>query len=182
MKVFYTLLVLLIPFVGYGQLGNYYKSANHPKAKGLNFKIKVPLGFEQKEADRPNIVQKWVKDGVTFMVMVKNLDKEARNFSTEEWKDYFKNGTGLNDMTSEVKNVSNLKYYVLDNYPGLYYQIWMDIDRLDFSMRMYMLQASVFVEEHMFIFQLVGMKEDITKYSELFDLMSNTIIFPDQYN
>ena len=182
MKVFYTLLILLIPFVGFGQLGSYYKSENHPKAKGLNFKIKVPLGFEQKEADRPNIVQKWVKDGVTFMVMVKNLDKEASNISTEEWKDYFKNGTGLLDMTSEVKNISNLKYYVLDNYPGLYYQVWMDLDRLDFSMRMYMLQASVIVEDQMFIFQLAGMKEDITKYSELFNLMSNTVIFPDQYN
>ena len=40
-----------------------------------------------------------------------------------------------------------------------------------------MLQASVIVEDQMFIFQLAGMKEDITKYSELFNLMSNTVIF-----
>jgi hypothetical protein len=182
MKALYILLIILIPFVGYGQLGSYYKSENHPKAKGLNFQIKVPLGFQQKEADRPNIVQKWVKDGVTFMVMVKNLDEDARKIPTEDWIDYFKISSGLKDMTSEIENVSNLKYYVIDNYPGIYYEIWMDMDRIDYTIRMYMSQASVFVEEHMFIFQLAGMKEDIIKYSEIFNLMSNSIIFPDQYN
>jgi len=93
--------------IGFGQVGGYYKSKAHPKAKGLNFQIKVPLGFEQKEADRPNIVQKWVKGNASFMVMVKNLDKETSNVSKEDWKDYFKNGSGLSDFTSEIQNVSN---------------------------------------------------------------------------
>ena len=56
------LLLLFIPLFSFGQLGEYYFSNGHPKSKGLNFQIKNPLGFEQNEADRPNIVQKWEKD------------------------------------------------------------------------------------------------------------------------
>ena len=175
------IILVCIPFLVLGQVGNYYKSKAHPKAKGLNFQIKVPLGFEQKEADRPNIVQKWVKGNATFMVMVKSLDKEISNVSKEDWKDYIKYGSGLTDFTSEIQNVSNSKYYVLDNYPGLYYEVWMDMDRNDISIRMHMSQASVFLEEHMFILQLAGFNEDVKEYSKLFYLMANSVIFPDQY-
>ena len=176
------LILLCLPMIGFGQLGSYYKSKGHSKAKGLNFQIKTPLGFEQKEADRPNIVQKWTKGNATFMVMVKNLDQEMRNIPKKDWIDYLKNGSGLSDFTSEIPNVSNTKYYVLDNYPGTYHEMWMDMERNDMSIRVYMAQASVLLEEHMFILQLTGgSKEELSEYSKLFYLMGNSVIFPAQY-
>ena len=66
--------------IGFGQLGDYFKSKGHPKAKGVNFKIKRPLGFEQMEANRPNIVQKWIKNPkdnntmVQFMILIRQLN------------------------------------------------------------------------------------------------------------
>ena len=80
------ILLFSLPVFVFGQLGDYYKSNGHPKAKGLEFQIKTPLGFEQMEADRPNIVQKWVKNKsdnsklVMFMVLVRNLPEEMRGF------------------------------------------------------------------------------------------------------
>ena len=174
-------ILLCCPIFVFGQLGNYYKSNGHIKAKGLNFQIKIPLGFEQKEADRPNIVQKWTKGNASFMVMVKNLDQEIKNTSKNDLKDYLKNGSGLTDFTSGLSNISNLKYYVLDSYPGIYYELWMDMDRNDMSIRVYMAQASVFLEEHLFVFQLGGSKEDLREYAKLFFLMGNSVVFPDQY-
>jgi hypothetical protein len=175
------LILLCVPLIGFGQLEDYYKSKSHPKAKGLNFQIKTPSGFEQKEADRPNIVQKWTKGTATFMVMVKNLDQEMKNIPKKDWIDYLKYGSGVTDLASEVPNTSNLKYYVLDNYPGVYYELWMDMERNDRSFRLHMTQATVFLEEHMFLFQLTGTKEELREYSKLFYLMGNSVIFPDQY-
>ena len=40
------LILLLLPLISFGQLGEYYNAEGHPKAKGLSFKIKKPLGFE----------------------------------------------------------------------------------------------------------------------------------------
>ena len=68
------LILLCLPMIGFGQLGEYYKPIGHSKAKGLKFQIKKPLGFEQLEADRPNIVQKWTKNlkdidkAITFLI------------------------------------------------------------------------------------------------------------------
>ena len=57
----------------------------------------------------------------------------------------------------------------------------MDMDRFDMSIRVYMAQASVILEDHMFIFQLGGSKEDLRDYAKLVLLMINSVIFPDQY-
>jgi len=176
------LILLCLPMIVFGQLGDYYNPKGHPKAKGLNFQIKTPLGFEQQEADRPNIVQKWTKGNVAFMVLVKNLDQELQNIPKQDWREYLKYGSGVKEFTSEMPNVSNSKYYVLDNYPGVYCELWMDMDRNDLSLRIHMAQASVFLEEHMFIFQLAGStKEEIREYSKLFSLLTNSIVFSDQY-
>ena len=120
-------ILLCCPIFVFGQLGDYYKSNGHTKAKGLNFQIKIPLGFEQKEADRPNIVQKWTKGNTSFMVMVKNLDQEIKNISKNDWKDYLKNGSGLTDFTSGLSNISNLKEK--NKKANITLKFWNEIDK-----------------------------------------------------
>ena len=56
------LLLLIIPVLSFGQFDGVFISKNHSKSKGFNFKIKNPAGFQQMETDRPNIIQKWVKN------------------------------------------------------------------------------------------------------------------------
>ena len=172
---------LLFPLVGFGQLGNFYNPNGHLKAKGLNFKIKSPLGFEQKEANRPNIVQKWTKGTASFMIMIRNLDAEIRDFPKKDWIEYLKYGSGVSDFTSELPNVSNQKYYVIDSYPGIYCKFIMDVDRADLTFQIHMIQAMVFLEKQSYILQLTGTKEDIKKYSNLFTLWSNSVVLLDQY-
>ena len=99
-------LLFFIPFISFSQLGEYYFSKGHPKSKGLNFQIKKPLGFEQNEADRPNIVQKWEKDKtdnskyIAFMVLVKKID-EFNGVSKEDWVQYLKHEDGVREMALE---------------------------------------------------------------------------------
>ncbi len=174
--------------VGFGQLGDYYKSEGHPKAKGLKFEIKTPLGFEQMEADRPNIVQKWIKNPkdnntmVVFMVLVYNLPQEMQN-QTSEWKQYLKYENGVEEMIKELgENTSNGKYYVLDNYPGMYFENMQVRERLGFTFNMYTKTAQVFLEKHHLTIQMLannkGLLEENTK---LFHSLANSVIFPHQY-
>lgn len=55
-------ILLCLPFVGFGQLGDFYKSNNHPKANGVDFVIKIPNGYEAQEGERDNTVQVFIKD------------------------------------------------------------------------------------------------------------------------
>ena len=182
------LILLCLPMIGFGQLGDYYKSEGHPKAKGLEFEIKTPLGFEQLEADRPNIVQKWIKNPkdnntmVTFMVLINNMPQEMQN-QTSEWKQYLKFENGVEEMINEVgKNVSNGKYYVLDNYPGMYYENMQEIERMEFTLTSYSKTVQVFLEKHHLTIQISSMKKDLLEENtKLFHSLANSVIFPHQY-
>ena len=54
------------------KLGEYISIKDHPKAKEVNLKLKVPVGWEVKEGDRPNIVKKFVNEGNTYLIIIKD--------------------------------------------------------------------------------------------------------------
>jgi hypothetical protein len=185
---FLLVIVFLSSIVATAQLGEYYDSNGHPKAKGLNFKIKKPLGFEQNEADRPNIVQKWEKSKtnndkyVAFMIIVKKLDSEMRGFSKKEWTNFLKNEGGIDMLASEFKNTSNKNFLVVDNYPAAIFDTSYEVERLNFKFLIYFSQITVFVEDYSFVMQLQSLKKsNLEKNKKLFYLLANSVIFPNQY-
>ena len=184
------ILLLIIPFLSFGQLGDYYISKGHPKAKGLNFQIKKPLGFKQKEADRPNIVQKWVKNEkdndklIMVMVQVRNLEASMQGFSKDEWKQFLKYEDGVDFLTAELENMAAIKssYFNIDQQSGIYYEGFFEEDRLDMTFKMYHKSAHIFLNKHMFIIQMMAPSKSVLEsHAKLFYLLSNSIIFNDQY-
>ena len=174
------------------ELGEYYKPNSHPKAKGLNFQIKTPLGFEQMEADRPNIVQKWIKNRkdsstVIFGVMVENSPIELQGISQNEWMQYFKYETGVEDFkpqdTHNIKvNINDSKHYVLDNFYGTYYEGYSQAGRVDNEGGSYFIMAQVYLNKHIFSIHMSAFNKDIfDSNKELFRSVANSVIFPDQY-
>ena len=45
---------------------------NHPKSKGVNFKIRIPEGWVVEEANREPVVGKLVFDNNVFMILVED--------------------------------------------------------------------------------------------------------------
>lgn len=187
-KTILLIALLFSPIIVLGQLGEYYYSNGHPKSKGLNFQIKKPLGFEQNEADRPNIVQKWQKNKtdnnkmVSFMILVKK-DIQIKSFSKEDWKQYLKNEGGVGDMVYGIPEASNFEYFVIDNYPGLIVDAVYEGERLGLKFKLYMTQIMVFVESYAFTLQLQSPVKRIRDDNKrLLYQLANSIIFPDQYN
>lgn len=54
------------------KLGDYISIKDHPKAKTVNLKLKVPIDWEIKEAERPNIVKKFVKGNNSYIILIKD--------------------------------------------------------------------------------------------------------------
>lgn len=187
-----TLIVLVVfttPIASFGQLsklGDYYFANGHPKAKGLNFQLRPPLGFKQLEGDRPNIVQKWIKNRgdsdnvVIIMASVKNLS------FLEKLAFRFNNLSG--DLSDEEiagfapDNARNTKYFVLDNYPGIIFDYSQEIERLDVSADAHVKQIMVYVDGRLFSLVLFSFHENLIKEkANLFYWVANTVVFPDQY-
>ena len=183
------ILLLFIPLVSFGQLGEYYYTNSHPKSKGLNFQVKKPIGFEQNEGDRPNIVQKWEKNKtnndeyVSFMIIVKRLPTEMRGFAKSEWNQYLKNDGGIDDLSSEFSNASNKEFLVIDGYPSVIFDASQNMSRLGFTFEIYFSQITVIVDDYSFtmMFQATS-KRNLQNNKRLFYSLANSVIFPDQYN
>jgi hypothetical protein len=183
---------ILLSLTSFGQLGEYWSSKGNLKAKGLTFQVRVPLGFDQRDADRPNIVQKWVKDGtdnskmVYVMTAVKYLPEELQGFGKNEWTQYLKYEEGIDDYVEERKQLGsseNVRFIKLDNYPGFYNDGFMERMQLDVVFKIYYYNISVFVDNYYFLITMQSFEKSVleSNYS-LFLRLSNSIIFLGQYN
>ena len=111
MKKFILLLLSLLSFTASAQvLNSKYDSKNHPKAKGVWATVRYPTGWEVKEGERPNIVQKFSGDyNDMFVVLALQIldagapvEKECSDMSTAEFAVAFSDKAS-NQIVSNVK-------------------------------------------------------------------------------
>ena len=179
---------LLVQFNSCGQkidkaenyLGDIYSSKNHPKSKGLNVTLRKPLGFKQQETDYPNMVQIWTKDidsfnMVSIGITIKNMNDGLKKLTKTQLQQ---------TVESLVKKGQVEKSFVLNTYPGFLSLITeSDFERLDFKFKMYEVTSTTFVGNHIFNISLTTTDKNLIKdYRLLFNLVANSVVFPDQYN
>ena len=111
MKKFLLLLFSLLSFTANAQaLNSKFDSKNHPKAKGVWATVRYPTGWEVKEGERPNIVQKFSGDyNDMFVVLALQIldagapvEKECSDMSNAEFADAFSDKAN-NQIVTNVK-------------------------------------------------------------------------------
>ena len=96
-KIIATLIAILTLQVNSQVLGSKFDTKNHPKAKGVWATVRYPAGWEVKEGERPNIVQKFSGDFnglfVVLSLQILNaggpVEKECSGMPTGEFADAF---------------------------------------------------------------------------------------------
>jgi hypothetical protein len=111
MKKIFLLILSLVSFTVSAQvLNSKYDSKNHPKAKGVWATVRYPSGWEVKEGERPNIVQKFSGDyNDMFVVLALQIldagapvEKECSDMSIAEFAEAFSDKAS-NQIVSNVK-------------------------------------------------------------------------------
>ena len=168
------------------ELGKFVSFKNHPKAKGVNIKVKKPVEFELLEGDRPNIVGKFnhKKENLVYIIGINNSQNFTSRSYTREWfldssetKSYAKSSV----LEFGGEYISH-KLVDIDRYPAI--EITFDytkevIDR-DIIFRTVMW---VIPYEDNIIYLSGGTEaKNFESYYPLFIKITNSIIFEDQYN
>ena len=168
------------------KLGNYISIDGHPKSKGVNLKLRIPIGWDLKEGDRPNIVKKFVYKNNNFMILIKNFNmfysrKEAKGLLDD--KEYSNNLlTGINSFLKGPE-ILNQKVVTVGNYPALEYHVKGSIERLGFNLKIIMKGWIIFYEDKIVILQCSSNNEkDFKNLERLYYLITNSVIFPEQYD
>lgn len=117
-------------------LNSKFDTKNHPKAKGVWATVRYPTGWEVKEGERPNIVQKFSGDYndmfVVLSLQILNagapVEKECTDMGTAEFADAF------SDKTSNqfVVNVKKSKH---EGKPAFLYEVQSKLERAGISIQ-----------------------------------------------
>lgn len=136
MKKFILLLLSLLSFTASAQvLNSKYDSKNHPKAKGVWVTVRYPTGWEVKEGERPNIVQKFSGDfNDMFVVLALQIldagapvEKECSDMSNAEFAEAFSDKASNQIVTNVKKTRHEEKPAFLYDMRGTYERAGMSI-------------------------------------------------------
>ena len=105
-------------------LGDYLSYKSHPKAKGVNIKIKNPLAFEKLEGDRPNVVAKYnnSENNLVYTLVIGEL---PTFFSRQDTRAYVFVGDSYSlakEMTEDFGgSLVSSRFLEIDRYPAIEY-------------------------------------------------------------
>ena len=171
-----------------------YNSKDNPKAKGVDFSVKVPKSWKSQEANRPNIVRKFTSNNgyiiedtfiENIMILVYDLPIEVKKLTSQDVTDI------CNDIP-ENSVLRDCKEAILENLPAVVKRFKLNMKRLENSMNMEVVQYNVFYKNKMIIIQgQVGtMNEKISektllerfeKFKPVFNYVANSLMISNLY-
>lgn len=167
-----------------------YISDNLQKSKGIEFSLEVPMSWISKEANRPNIVRKFISNNghSIEMAMVLVYEFPDGKYLTES---DIKSTVNKKDMNEAIPPDSILKdfgYMKLETLPGYWQRYSMKIQRVKKVMAIEMLAYTIFYKDKLIQIQFqIGDFEDtdldkrFKKFEPLFDAIVNTFVLKNIY-
>lgn len=169
-------------------LGNYISYKSHPKSKGVNIKIKNPLGFEKLEGDRPNIVAKYSnkENNLVYTLLIVDMPMFFSRNNVQDFVFVDNSSTIAKEFLSAMGvggNYVSSRYMKIDNYPTLEYIFDLEREILEgLKLKMRSINWVIYYEDKMI--QLGGMasQENFDQFKHIFSIITNSVVFEDQYN
>lgn len=168
------------------QLGEYISIKDHPKAKEVNLKIKVPIGWEVKEGDRPNIVKKFVNEGNTYLILIKD---NVTFFSRKQMRESLQEDNFVKEFVQEASSflkspqVIDQSVVTIDTYPAVQFKVKGKMELQGLTFPVIMKCWVVFYEDKIIFLQAMGIDNpEFRALEQLYALITNSVIFPEQYN
>jgi hypothetical protein len=136
MKKFLLVLLSMLSFASDAQvLNSKFDTKNHPKAKGVWATIRYPTGWQAKEGERPNIVQKFSGDYNDMFVVLSlqildagaPVEKECSDMSIAEFAEAFSDKASNQIVTNVKKSTHEEKPAFLYDMRGTYERAGMSI-------------------------------------------------------
>jgi len=136
-----------------------FRTEGHPKAKGVDFSISVPVSWSKREGNRPNVIQVFQSSSrqapIICILMVKEIPLPAGYIPTkDELKEFFQ-PDDLKGMVPDGGNFVTGQEMVLDGVPAgmLVYDITKQ--RLDLTISMRMIQFVMIHKNSMIFIQFL---------------------------
>lgn len=171
------------------ELDNYISIKNHPKSKGVNMKIKPPLKWEIEEGDRPDIVKKFRYENNSYMIVTKNnpesLSKNEAKVLLNELvsnKEYMLEFSKSFSQNMKTMQLNDYKIVSIDSYPAIQVRLKGTTERLGTTIDIFSIIWIIVYENSLITINASSnTQEAYNQLEKTYFLITNSIIFPDQY-
>lgn len=167
-------------------LGEYVSINGHPKAKEVNLKLQVPVGWEVKEGDLPNIVKQFVYEGNTYLILIKD---NVTFFSRKQIRESLQEDNFVKEFVQEASSflkspqVIEQSVVTIDTYPAVQFKAKGKMERLGLTFPVIMKCWVVFFEDKIIFLQAMGINNpEFIALEQIYSLITNSVIFPEQYD
>ena len=167
-------------------LGDYVSFKSHPKAKGVNIKLKQPINFELLEGARPNIVSKFnnKENNLVYLIQINHFP-------------YFISRTSISDELSSQSEVESFalefissldaeyvssKLVEVDQYPTIEIIYDQSIEVAGQKKQMRVVSWVIFYEDKLINLNGFSDGSNFDKNYYAFLNITNSVVFEDQYN
>tara|TARA_B100001093_G_scaffold379001_1_gene364308 strand:+ start:1218 stop:3137 length:1920 start_codon:yes stop_codon:yes gene_type:complete len=176
--------------VDINSLGEYLSFKNHPKAKGVNIKIKKSEAFKKEEGDRPNIVTKFIHKKKQLYYLIQIINSRAF-ISRNTVKELFSSKEEVKKIAADFvspidvdANIISTKIVTIDNYQAIEVIYNYDKERMGKTIKFKNVSWLILYEDT--LIHLNGAQSGKTEnfdesYKEFFQI-TNSVLFEDQYN
>ena len=171
-----------------------YNSKDNPKAKGVDFSVKVPKSWKSQEANRPNIVRKFTSNNgyiiedtfiENIMILVYDLPIEVKKLTSQDVTDV------CNDIP-ENSVLRDCKEAILENLPAVVKRFKLNMKRLENSMNIEIIQYNIYFKNKVIMIQgqVGAMNEKISektllerfeKFKPVFNYVANSLMINNLY-
>lgn len=171
-----------------------YNSKDNLKAKGVDFSMKIPKSWKSQEANRPNIVRKFISNNgymiedafmELIMVGVYDLPLEINSLTQQD----------INDICNDIPEnaiLRDCKKTNLENLPVIIQRMKMNLSRLESNMSMEIVQYNIYFKNKLIMIQgQVGTMNDkvsekillerFEKFKSIFNYVANSLVINDLY-
>jgi hypothetical protein len=153
----------------------------------------VPKSWKAEESDRPNIIQKFISDygsgDQMIMLIIKDMSlPDGYVVTKEELNDFFTE-IEMKKMIPDGGKFISFTKMTLDNNIGGMIEFEQTAERLDFKVKIRMVQFMFIKDNKMYILQgtvssgkiETDLSLEMKKYLPLYKLVANTIVVNGQY-
>lgn len=164
------------------------------KAKGMNFCIEIPRTWKAKDANRPNIVKKFVnRNGRGFtviLVIIKDVPLPDGEVIVESDIEEMLRPEEIEDLLPKEAKYLGKGPIVIEGFPGYWIRYTANLKRVRVSAVFDGIVYALFCRNKLFVLQgqtVLQLSEqksagdDFNKYENVFDLVANSLVFNSVY-
>jgi S1-C subfamily serine protease len=175
--------------------GYYYtfKTKGHEKSKNTDWQINIPRSWKKLEADRPNIIQKFVSNygggHQAIMMLVIDVPEDTKVPADDLDKDAW--FASMKEYLPKDAKLISLKNVTIDNMKGIAFEIEVGGESLDVQIKVRMIQYGFVKANQMYILQgkvmvleseSMDLEKTMNTYRPLFKSVANSIVVNSNYN